>query len=135
MINLKDTLRKYLSLVLVGSVLNLTFYSTAMANTVQEARFAEKVKAKIAKLGVGSYIKVKVKLKDGTKLKGYVRAIKDSSFIVMNEKTATAIEVPYLQIKQFKGKDADKIFTGANIGKTVVVLLAISVLFGLAYRE
>ncbi len=126
--------RKYISLASVGLLLILTFYSTAMANTEKDAKFAEKVKAKITKLGVGSFIKVEIKLKDGTKLKGYVRAIKDSSFTVMNEKTATAIEVPYADVKQFKGSNADKIFTGVRIGTAVGSVLVISILFALISR-
>jgi hypothetical protein len=71
--------RKFVSLALVGLLLNLTFYSTATANTEQDAKFAEQVKANIAKLGTGKDAKVEIKLKDGTKLKGYVSEVKESS--------------------------------------------------------
>ena len=120
--------RKYMSLALVGLLLNLTFYSTAIANTEKEAKFAEKVKANIAKLGVGSDAKIKVKLKDGTKLKGYVSEIKDTGFIVMNEKTGTTSEVPYPQVKQVKGNNLS---TGVKIAIVFGVLLAIALVIAL----
>ncbi len=104
--------RRYLSLALVGFLLNLTFYSTAMANTQNDAELAEKVKANIAKLGTGRDAKVEIKLKDGTKLKGYVSQIKDSGFFVLNEKTLTNTEIQYLQVKQVKGNNSQ---TGKRI--------------------
>lgn len=125
---LNDSFRKYISLALVGLLLNLTFYSTAMANPESDAKFAEKVKANIAKLGVGSDAKIKVKLKDGTKLKGYVSEIKDTSFIVMNENTGTSSEVPYPQVKQVKGNNLS---TGIRIAIAFGVLIAIAVVIAL----
>ena len=83
--------RKYVSLTLVGLLLNLTFYSTAMANTEKDAKFAEKVKANINKLGTGKDAKVEIKLKDGTKLKGYVSEVKDSGFVLTNQKLKVLI--------------------------------------------
>ena len=62
--------RKYITLILVGLLLNLTFYSSASATTEKDTKFAEKVKANIAKLGTGRNAKVKIKLKDGTRLRG-----------------------------------------------------------------
>ena len=97
--------RKYVSLTLVGLLLNLTFYSTAMANTEKDAKFAEKVKANINKLGTGKDAKVEIKLKDGTKLKGYVSEVKDSGFVLTNEDTGISNEIPYLQVKQVKGQN------------------------------
>src|SRR4051812_24318295 len=64
--------KKYLTTVLAVLVLNLAFGATAFAGTdgEKEAKFAEKVKADVAKLGTGKDARVEVKLKDGTKLKG-----------------------------------------------------------------
>src|SRR5258708_40167602 len=83
--------KKYLTTVLAVLVLNLAFGVTAFAGTdgEKEAKFAEKVKASVAKLGTGKDARVEVKLKDGTKLKGYVSQINENSFVVMNEKTAS----------------------------------------------
>lgn len=114
--------RKYVSLALVGLLLNLTFYSTAMANTEKEAKFAEKVKANIAKLGTGQDAKIEIKLKDGTKLKGYVSEVKESSFIVMNEKTGMTSEVPYPQVKQVKGNNLSN---GVKIAIGLIILILI----------
>src|SRR5437667_259712 len=99
--------KKYLTTILAVLVLNLAFGATAFAGTdgEKEAKFAEKVKASVTKLGTGKDAKVEVKLKDGTKLKGYVSQVNENTFVVMNEKTASPTEVPYPNVQKVKGKN------------------------------
>ncbi len=52
--------------------------------------FAGKVKAEIAKLGTGSDARVKIKLKDGTKIKGYIMEAGENQFVVMNSKNGSS---------------------------------------------
>lgn len=83
----------------------------AIGNPTKDAQLAEKVKASISKLGSGEDAKVKVKLKDGTKLKEYVRRIDQNNFFVTNDKDE-AREVSYQQVKQVKGNNLS---TGAKV--------------------
>ena len=117
--------RKYLTFALIGLLLNLMFYSTATASTEKEARFAEKVKTNIARLGIGRDAHIAVKLKDGTKVKGYVSEISDTGFVVTKEKTGVTVEIPYQQVKQVKGNNLSK---GVKIAIGLAVLLALIVL-------
>ncbi len=98
-------LKKYLVLALSVLVINLSLSAVAFAKTNEEkdAEFAEKVKAQIATLGTGTDAKIEVKLKDGTKLKGYVVEIADDHFCVMDSSTAKSTSVSYPQVKQAKG--------------------------------
>ena len=79
-------LKRIISMSLIVLVMNLAV-ATVFAETKEEkdAKFAEKVKANITKLGTGTDAKIQVKLKDGTKLKGYVNQINENSFVVVNE--------------------------------------------------
>jgi hypothetical protein len=124
--------KKFLSLILIGLILNLAFYSTARANPnlEKESKFALKVKTAVTKLGVGQDARIEVKLRDKTKIKGYVDEVRENSFVVVDEKTNTATEIPYLQAKQVKGKNN---LTGAQIaiGVFIVALIVIGVLYGL----
>lgn len=106
--------KKYLTLILAILVINLSLGATVFADTKEDkaAKFADKVKANIIKLGTGKDAKVQVKLKDGTKLKGYVSQISDDKFVVVDEKTGNATEVPYPNAKQVKGNNLS---TGAKI--------------------
>ncbi|MBX7172636.1 MAG: hypothetical protein K1X72_16830 [Pyrinomonadaceae bacterium] len=122
--------KKYLTLILTVLIINLSFSSAAFAETKEEkeAKFAQKVKTEIAKLGTGTEAKIQVKLKDGTKLKGYVSQINEDSFVVTDEKTGTSTEVPYPQAKQVKGNNLStgvKIAIGVGITIGVIVLLAL----------
>jgi len=90
----------------------------------KEARLAEKVKAGILKLGVGPETRVDVKLKDKTKLTGYVSEIGDSSFAVTELKSGQVRTVAYPDVVQVKGNNLS---TGAKIAITVAVIAAVAI--------
>ena len=117
-------LKKILSLTIVMLVVNIAMMPSAFAKdiTEKEAKFAEKVKTEISKLGVGRDAKVKVKLKDGTKLEGYVSEIKEDSFTVVNTKNGNATSVPYPSAKQVKGNNLS---SGVIIAIGLVVVIFI----------
>ena len=101
--------KKYLTFALTFLVLNLSLSSVAFAETKEEkaAKFTEKVKVNVTKLGIGPDARVEVKLKDGKKLKGYISQINDESFTVVEDKTGNITEVPYPNAKQVKGRSKD----------------------------
>jgi len=120
--------KKLMSLVASGLLLCLVCHTpvAAASREDEEARSAARVKSAIAKLGTGPDARVEVKLRDKTKLKGYVKAANDLSFVVVDGKTGSATEVPYPQVKSVKGNNLS---TGAKIaigvGVAVLVLFAI----------
>src|SRR5262245_17022043 len=120
---------KTTALVLVALLLNITSPPRAFAGTSpeKEARFAEKVKTEIAKLGTGRDARVEVKLRDKTKLKGHISEVGDESFAVVDVKTGAATTVSYSQVKQVKGNNLSTgaaIAIGIGIGIGIIVLLA-----------
>lgn len=121
-------IKNILSMLLIVLVMNLGVV-TAFAETKaeKEAKFAEKVKANVIKLGTGTEAKIQVKLKDGTKLKGYVSQINENNFVVVDEKTGTATEVPYPQTKQVKGNNLS---TGVKIAIGVAIFVVVFALIG-----
>ena len=121
--------KKYLTLILTVLVLNLFLCASVFAETKaeKEAKFAAKVKAQVTELGTGKDARIEVKLKDGTKLKGYVSQINENSFVVMNEKTATPTEVPYPQTKQVKGNNLS---SGAKIAIVVGIVVGALLIIG-----
>jgi len=119
--------KKLLSLVLAGLLVNVVGVKFAYASAKEEKRAeaTEKVKAGIARLGVGEAAQVEVKLRDNTKLKGYVREAGPDSFVVVDAKSGAATEVPYPQVKQVKGNNLS---TGAKIA--IGVGIAVGVILG-----
>ena len=122
--------KKYLTLILTVMVINLTLGSSTFANSKEDknSKLVAQVKANIAKLGTGKDAQIEVKLKNGTKLKGYVSEITDDHFSVMDSKTGTATSVDYHNAKQVKGHNLStkaKIAIAVGITIGVVIILTI----------
>ena len=121
--------KKLLSLVLVGLLAQAASApAVARTPTGKEARFAERVRQGIAKLGVGPQARVKVKLRDKTELEGYVSDARDDHFVVADAKTGATSNVPYPQVKQVKGHNLStraKVAIGVGIAAAVIIVIAI----------
>jgi hypothetical protein len=125
--------KKVLSLALVGFLLSVAGVRLAHASSKEEkaTRFAEKVKEGISKLGTGTEARIEVKLRDKTKLKGYVSEAGEDSFIIVDEKTGATSTVTYPQVKQVKGNNHSTaveiaIGVGVILLPIVIVLLLVS---------
>ena len=114
--------RKVVSLVLIAFVFSVAGARLTYAGSKEEkeTRFAEKVKEGISKLGTGADARIEVKLRDKTKLKGYISEADADSFVVVDEKTNTISRVTYAQVKQVKGNNLS---TAAEIAIGVAVIL------------
>jgi hypothetical protein len=97
----------------------------ASSNTEKEARFAGKVKLGIEKLGSGSETRVEVKLRDKTRLKGYISEISENEFVITDVKTGAVNKVAYADVKQIKGNNMS---TGAKIGIGIAIGAGITIL-------
>ena len=118
---------KIVAVVLVALFLNLSYPSPALAGSSpeKEARFAEKVQTEIAKLGTGQNARVDLKLRDKTKLKGYISEVGAESFVVIDDKTGTATTITYPQVKQGNNLATGwKIAIGVGIFIGVMLILA-----------
>ena len=126
--------KKYLILILTILIINISLSATTFADTREEkvAKSAEKVKLNVAKLGTGKEAKVEVKLKDGTKLKGYISQVNDRNFVVADEKTGKTTEVPYSRAKQVKGNNLS---TGVKIVIVVAVIAIIGVVGSILFAQ
>ncbi|MBK9314133.1 MAG: hypothetical protein IPM55_07800 [Acidobacteria bacterium] len=121
------------TLMLIG-VLILSMSAAPMtpgkSKEEKAAEFAGKVKAGITRLGVGPDARVEVKLRDRTKLKGYVSQIGDESFVVADAKTGVTTEVQYPDVAKVKGNNLSTgatiaIAVGLAVGATILVLYLI----------
>ena len=117
-------LKKLLSVSLAVLLINLAGMTPAYAASKEEkeARFAEKVQVNVLKLGTGEAARVKVKLRDKTKLEGYISAADGEGFTVTDSKTGMSTTVVYPQVKSVKGHNLS---TGAKIAIGVGIAAAI----------
>src|SRR4051812_49938748 len=72
------------------------------AQTRDQSQPAEQARARVQKIGVGRDARVEVKLRDNTKLKGYVSAAAGDSFTVTDAKTGAARTVDYAEVARVK---------------------------------
>jgi preprotein translocase subunit SecF len=117
-------LKKILSLALAGFLMAAAsarpVAAVPLTKAEKEAQFVEKVRAGIARLGTGTEARVEVKLRDKTKLKGYVGEATAEQFTVVDAKTGAATAVAYPQVQQVKGNNLSQ---GAKIAIGVGVIL------------
>ena len=96
------------------------------ANPSKEAQQAEKIKAGIVKLGIGPEARVKLKLRNHTKLSGYISAIGDETFAITDLKTETSTTVSYPNVAQVQGNNLStrtKIIIGVSIVVAAIIVL------------
>jgi sulfate adenylyltransferase subunit 1 (EFTu-like GTPase family) len=123
-------LRQTLSLILVALLIQAPLVTPVTAKTKEEKtqQHAVKVRNMIAKLGTGESARVEVKLRDKTKLKGYIREAGAGSFVIVDSKTGAATAVAYPQVKQAKGNNLStgaKIAIGLGLAAAVIIFLAL----------
>lgn len=120
--------RKLFTLFLIALVIDLGGVRLAYADSKEEkqARFAEKVKANVLKLGTGESTRVKVKLLDQSKLEGFISDAGEESFTVSSRKTGVATKVAYVQVKSVQGNNLStgaKIAIGVGIAAAVIFII------------
>lgn len=89
-------LRRALAIMISGLLWSsLLGYQPARAQAQEANRDAEKARAAVQKLGVGTRTVVEVKLRDGSRLKGPISAAGEDAFTVTDSKTGAARTVAY----------------------------------------
>jgi hypothetical protein len=94
--------RKTLSIILAGLLLSSAFCLQTVLAQTGKAVEAEKARAKVQKIGVGRDARVQVRLRDDTKLKGYISAAGDDSFTLADSKTGATQTITYQDIAEVK---------------------------------
>jgi hypothetical protein len=120
--------KKWLSFAITVTLVATGSAATAVAKTnpEREAAFAAKVREGVGKIGTGEAALVRLKLRDKTKLEGYVTEAGAQSFTVVDAKTKATTVVAYQQVKSVQGNNLStnkKIAIGVAIAVVAVVVL------------
>ena len=120
--------KKLLSFCVAVLLINVPVMTLADAASKEEkeARFAEKVKTNVMKVGTGEAARVKIKLSDKTKVAGYVSAAGDEGFTVIDSKTGVATTIAYAQVKSVQGHNLStgaKIAIGVGIAAGIIFII------------
>ncbi len=120
-------IKRYLSIVLVG-LLMFSANSTiifAQTSADKDASNAEKIKAKILKRGTGEKKKIKVKMLDGTKMKGYISAAGEDSFTLTDSKTKESTVIAYRDVSDVYSGWSTMSKIGVGVGIAAAATLTI----------
>jgi len=108
-------MRTYL-ICLLASVFFITCISmpaVAQQSNLEGATL-EKVKAKVAKIGIGEKAKATVILKDGTKHKGYIGQAGSDDFVLRDRKTDLPMTIRYTDVSKVESNRGHS--TARNLG-------------------
>ena len=123
-------LKPHLSLLIAVLLLLVTIPHPAVAeqSTGQggsKVPTVEAVKSKIARQGTGAKAKVTIRLKNGTKVKGYVAQTGEDDFVVRHRKTDAPTTISYadvLKVEENRGHStARNIAIGVAVGVGAVL--------------
>ena len=130
--------RNFISLGVIASLLVTTVFTqtvSAATKGEKEAKQAEKIKQKVAKIGMGEDAQITVGLKNQKSLKGYVSEVGGESFVVTNFKTKETTTIAYRDVAYVKGKGLSNgakfaIYAGIGAGIVLGVLLIVYAAMG-----
>ena len=96
--------KKPVSLLLASLLvaLSLSLPTTTRAQSATEVAAAQKARTSVTHLGVNPDKRVEVKLRDKTKLKGYITAVDQDSFTLTDAKSGTSQTVAYADVSEIK---------------------------------
>ena len=119
-------LKKICSVVLSALMLQAAAAPAfAAASAEKEARRGEKVRAQLAKLGTGPDARIRLVLRDKTKLEGYLSEAGADTFAV-TDRAGKTTTVGYGQVSKAQGNNLStgaKIAIGVGIGAGVTLLI------------
>jgi hypothetical protein len=93
---------------------------------------ALKIRTQILKLGIGEEASLEVRLKDKTKLKGYISEAGDDHFVLVEAGTNRQVTIPYHQVQQGKGHNLN---TGVKVLIVIGILFLVGALVGMAISD
>ena len=101
----------------------------AATSAEKEAKRAEKVRTQLVKLGTGSDARIKLELRDKTKLEGYISEAGADTFAV-TDRAGKTTTVEYSQVSKAQGHNLStsaKVAIGIGIGVGLTLLIIYSI--------
>jgi hypothetical protein len=125
-------MKQYLTCMLVSLLLLATVSLPVYAKQADSpATTLEKVKSKVAKLGVGEKAKATVFMKEGSKTKGYIAQAGNDDFVIRDRKTDAPTTIRYsdvAKVERNRGHSTARnlgIGIGIGAGALIVTILAV----------
>lgn len=113
-------MKSYLTCLVASLLLLATVSLTVAAKQADPSATAiERIKIKVAKLGVGEKAKATVILKNGTKAKGYIAQAGDDNFVLRDRKTDAPTTINYVDVAKVDSNKGHS--TARNLGIGIAI--------------
>ena len=123
-------LKTFLSLLIAVALWCGTSTQPVMAwQGTSQVPTVEQIKSKVARLGVGAKAKATIKLKDGTKVKGYVAQAGEDDFVMRDRKTDAPTTIRYADVLKVEGNRGHSTARNIAIGVAAGVGAVLAVIF------
>ena len=129
-------MKPYLTCLLASLLLLSTLAVPVVAKQGDQTSPVEKIRIKVAKLGVGSKAKATVILKNGTKVKGYIAQASDDEFVLRDRKTDVPTTIRYIDVEKVESNRGHS--TARNLGIGIAIgagALLITILAVIAHLD
>lgn len=114
--------RKILSLLIIVLLMqSLSAATVFAAQTRDDEEAVEKVRIKVAKQGLGDKARVTVRMKDGTKVKGFIAQAGADDFTVRHRKTGEPTLIRYRDVAKVESNRGHSTLRNVLIGVGVGV--------------
>lgn len=130
--------RTFLSLILTVLLMQGVIVAPIYAAQVNnEAQALEKVRLKVAKIGLGDKARATVRMKDGRKIKGFIAQAGANDFTVRDRKTGEQSLILYSDVSRVEDNRGNNILRNVLIGagSAGAVLLVLFIAFIHAARN
>lgn len=122
-------MKTFFTCLLASTLLLATFAVPATARTTRtQVANVERIKIKVAKLGVGDKAKATVYLREGGKKKGYIAQAGDDEFVLRDRKTDAPTTIRYEDVTRIDSNRGHSTARNIAIGVTVGVGAVLTVL-------
>jgi len=121
-------MKKYLTCLIASVLVLATLALPVSAKQGDTQTSLEKIKIKVAKLGVGEKAKATVFLKDGTKIKGYIAQAGDDDFVLRDRKTDAPTTIRYDSVAKVDNNRGHSTARNVTLGVVVGVGAVLAVL-------
>jgi|SRR5882672_12281007 len=95
--------KKTFAMMLSGMLLLTAFgFQHVRAQGGNDQQAAEKIRTRVQQIGVGSNARVEVKLRDNTRLRGYIKSADQDSFTVFDKQSGSSSTISYADTSSVK---------------------------------
>jgi preprotein translocase subunit SecF len=125
--NGENQMLKTLACFVSGLLLFVTVSQPVLAQ--QGAKTLEQIKIKVGRLGVGEKAKATIRLKDGTKTKGYIYRAGEDDFVIRDRKTDTPTTIRYSDVAKVESNKGHSMARNIAIGVGIGAGALLAIIF------